>query len=104
MFVNASCAIRKISNTVPDNFSLSQNYPNPFNSSTKFKFEIPAASDVKLTIYDIRGKEISVLVNSRLNPGTYEILWEANNYSSGIYFCRLAANNRSAAKKIILTK
>ncbi len=96
--------IRKISTTIPNNFSLPQNYPNPFNSSTKFKFEVPVASHVKIIIYDILGKEIAVLLNERLSPGIYETAWDANNYSSGIYFCKLVTNKYVSTKKMCLTK
>ena len=96
--------IRKTSNTIPDDFSLSQNYPNPFNSSTKFIFQVPKTSNVKLIIYNILGKEISVLLNKRLNPGTYETVWDANNFSSGVYYCMLISGNYSKSIKLVLLK
>ncbi len=103
---------------VPVSFELYQNYPNPFNPTTKIKFSIinpaqtdinfpPSAesvSEVKLIIYDILGREIAVLVNEQLKPGTYEALWNGENYPSGIYFYSLISNGYSEAKKMILIK
>ncbi len=109
--------IKPISSEVPEKFSLYQNYPNPFNPSTKIKFDIPPvgqrhAFDVRLTIYDALGREISTLVNEELKPGTYEVSWEGSNYPSGVYFYKLIAGDPSASsgqgftetKKMILLK
>jgi hypothetical protein len=83
--------VQQTSNNIPRQFILYQNYPNPFNPSTKLKLDIPAnskgqTSDVKLIIYDVSGRAVSTLLNSSLTPGTYEIDWNASNYSSGLYF------------------
>jgi hypothetical protein len=101
--------INKINSEVPSEYSLFQNYPNPFNPSTKIKFDIPAdgkrqTADVKIIIYDITGKEISVLVNQQLLPGTYEVEWDASNYSSGIYFYKLEAADFNETKRMVLVK
>lgn len=96
--------INQISNEVPENYSLNQNYPNPFNPVTNFRFSIPKADNVNITVYNISGKEISILVSSFLNAGTYEIDWSGNNYSSGIYFYRLTAGDFSETKKMLLLK
>jgi hypothetical protein len=101
-----------ISNEVPNTFSLAQNYPNPFNPVTKIKFQIPLSRGVsegrgvpvKLVVYDILGKEVAVLVNENLNPGTYEVEWNAGKYASGIYFYSLITEGFSETKKMILVK
>jgi uncharacterized delta-60 repeat protein len=67
-------------NETPDNFSLSQNYPNPFNPSTNIGFKISKAGLVTLKVYDINGKEIEELVNQQMNPGSYEVKWNASKY------------------------
>lgn len=97
--------------TVPDKFSLLQNYPNPFNPSTNIKFEIPASplsfgegTGVRLVIYDILGRVISVLVNGNLNAGKYEINWNAVGVPSGVYFYKLAYGDITAVRKMILIK
>jgi len=87
-----------------DKFELSQNYPNPFNAVTKIKFANPKNSFVKLSVFDLLGREITVLVNCNLQSGKYEINFDGTNYSSGIYFYRLIASNNMITKKLILSK
>ncbi len=80
-----------IKNSVPIKFILEQNYPNPFNPSTKIKFEIPKQTNVKLVVYDVLGNEAAVLVNKELNTGSYEYVWDASYFPSGVYFYRIEA-------------
>src|SRR4030095_1512086 len=92
------------SGEIPTNYSLSQNYPNPFNPVTRIKFQIPHQGNVHLAIYDIMGKEMEVIVNENLQPGTYEIEWNATNFASGVYYYRITAGDFSETKKLILIK
>ena len=96
--------VHAISNNVPDNYALHQNYPNPFNPTTKIKFELPKSSFVKLIVYDILGREITKLINDKLTAGSYETEWNASTYPSGIYFYKIATNDFSDVKKMILIK
>ena len=96
--------IKKISNDVPVTFSLSQNYPNPFNPSTNIKFDISKTSFAKLMVYDETGKLVETLLNQKLNPGNYEITWNAAKYASGVYFYRLLTDGFEQTKKMILAK
>ncbi len=101
--------IQPISSEVPEQFILHQNYPNPFNPTTKIKFSIPPSKGArgmitKLIIYDILGREITVLVNEQLSPGTYEVEWSAINYPSGVYFYQLKTEGYSETKKMVLLK
>jgi hypothetical protein len=94
-------------NSQPKEFSLSQNYPNPFNPRTTIRYTIPNASDVKLVIYDLLGREIDKLVNEKKEPGYYELIFDATNYSSGMYFYKLEARgekNFTEVKKLLLIK
>jgi hypothetical protein len=93
----------------PVKFILYQNYPNPFNPSTKIKFDIPQEirnqkSEVRLTVYDAAGKQISVLINENLSPGSYEAEWNASEASTGIYFYILTTDGFSETKKMIFLK
>lgn len=96
--------IQTISSEIPEGFSLSQNYPNPFNPSTKIKFAIPKSSFIKLAVYDMLGREVSNLVNSKLNAGTYEYTFEAHAFNSGVYFYKLETSGFIETKKMLLVK
>lgn len=90
---------------IPNSFMLYQNYPNPFNPSTKIKFDIPANTmSVKLVIYDAAGREVEILLNHELIAGSYTVDWNAAQYSSGIYYCRIEANGFTDIKKMVLLK
>ena len=97
---------------VPGYFLLFQNYPNPFNPETKIKFDIPPVSPLVrgaggmtvLKVYDILGKEILTLVNEKLQPGTYEVTFNASQYPSGVYFYRLKVGEYNETKRMILLK
>lgn len=89
---------------IPSDYSLSQNYPNPFNPVTNIKFSIPAASEVKLAVYDMLGREVSLLANSRFDAGSYTIDYDASNLTSGIYFYTISAGSFIETKKMILVK
>jgi len=94
----------KISNVNPDKFELSQNYPNPFNPSTKISYSVTQSTNVKLSVYNILGQQVSVLVNDFRNTGTYEVNFDASNLSSGIYIYRLEAGSTVISKKMTLLK
>ncbi|MBS1495182.1 MAG: T9SS type A sorting domain-containing protein [Bacteroidetes bacterium] len=85
-------------------FRLNQNYPNPFNPSTKISFDIVKAGAVKLTVSDINGKEVAELVNVSMNTGSYEVNFNAEKLSGGIYFYKLETANGTDTKKMILVK
>ncbi len=85
-------------------YSLEQNYPNPFNPSTTIKFAIPANEFVKITVFDIRGREVQQLVNENLTAGVYETDFNGANLSSGTYFYKIETNSFSDTKKMILVK
>ncbi len=96
--------ITQINSEVPGSFSLSQNYPNPFNPVTKFGFRIADFGLVRFTVFDAIGREIEVLVNQQLQPGTYEVNWDASAYPSGVYYYRLEAGSFTETKKMALVK
>jgi hypothetical protein len=101
--------LTQISNETPKSFSLSQNYPNPFNPTTKIQFSIPSHSHleragVRLIIYDALGHEIQTLVNELLQSGTYEVIFDASNFSSGVYYYKLETESFTQTKKMVLIK
>ena len=100
-----------VEENIPEAFVLYQNYPNPFNPSTKIKFTIlnntaleEATNPVSLKVYDILGNEIATLINQLLPAGEYEVEFNGENLTSGIYFNKLQAGNFMGTKKMILLK
>ncbi|MDD3558244.1 MAG: T9SS type A sorting domain-containing protein, partial [Melioribacteraceae bacterium] len=97
-------------------FELYQNYPNPFNPSTTIKFAIPSvvtspdrigtkqSVQTSLKIYDILGREVATLVNETLKPGNYEVNFDANRLSSGMYFYSLTTSGKTIIKKMMLIR
>ena len=88
---------------------MSQNYPNPFNPATTIHFALPRLSDVKLVIYNILGQRVITLVDEKLNPGEYDVVWNGNDghgraVSSGVYFYRIEAAEFVNSKKMLLLK
>jgi photosystem II stability/assembly factor-like uncharacterized protein len=85
-------------------YSLKQNYPNPFNPSTKIKFSIKEKGFAKLSIYDVTGKEITILVNQSLEKGIYDITLNAEGFPAGVYFYKLESNGFTQTRKMIILK
>ena len=85
-------------------FQVFQNYPNPFNPVTTIDYSIYKASLVTITVYDITGKEVEILVNERRMPGNYSIKFDATKLSSGVYFYKMQAGNFVSTKKLVLLK
>lgn len=85
-------------------YKLYQNHPNPFNSSTLIKFQLFKSGPVKIVILDINGQELVTLVDKTYGKGSFEVSWNAENYPSGIYFCKLVSGNYTETKKMILLK
>jgi hypothetical protein len=94
----------KENNILPTEFSLSQNYPNPFNPTTIIEYSVPSTEYVSLKVYDILGKEVADLINQQMNPGSYEIEFDASQLSSGIYFYKLAFSSKVITKKMAFIK
>ncbi len=96
--------IQTTSTEIPSAFSLQQNYPNPFNPSTFIKFDVSEGSFLTLKIFDALGREVAILVNEDLKPGTYEVDWNAINYPSGVYFYTLRTEQFTETKRMVLIK
>jgi subtilisin-like proprotein convertase family protein len=90
---------------VPFTYRLYQNYPNPFNPVTTIKYGLPKYGNTKLVVYDILGKVVATLVDNELkDAGTYEVQWDASNFSSGIYFYTLESGNYKETKRMVLIR
>lgn len=89
---------------VPHGFVLAQNYPNPFNPTTTIRYSIPSSARVKLTVHDLLGREIAVLVDKEQQAGWDEVQWDAGGFSSGIYYYTIQAGNVVQSKKMSIIK
>ncbi|AFN75321.1 xylanase [Melioribacter roseus P3M-2] len=89
---------------LPKDFYLSNNYPNPFNPSTRINYSLSKSVNVSLKVYDVLGREVRTLVQGAQNPGSYTVIFDASDLSSGIYFYRLEAGNFSETKQMLLMK
>jgi hypothetical protein len=96
-------SVKKTSNLIRD-FALHQNYPNPFNPTTTIVFDIQSAEQVVLTVFDLDGRRVAVLVDEQLAPGVYKATFNANQFPSGIYFYELTAGKTKTTRKMVLAK
>lgn len=97
-------AVRYSSDVIPKEFSLLQNYPNPFNPSATFRYALPHASFVMLTVHNTLGQQVAQLVNEQQAAGYHETVFYGDGLASGVYFYRLQAGNFVASKKLLLLK
>jgi hypothetical protein len=90
----------------PAAIEMLQNYPNPFNPSTSITYAVggPVARVVRLSVYDLLGREVALLVNDSRVPGRYEVTWDAANLPSGVYVYRMTAGDHVDAKRMMLLK
>jgi photosystem II stability/assembly factor-like uncharacterized protein len=103
--------ISQTGSEIPSVYELYTNYPNPFNPVTSIKFDLPAGSNVKITVFDMLGSEVTRLVNNNLAAGRYSVDWDASAYGSGVYFYRVEAFETGGlarefvkVKKMVLVK
>jgi hypothetical protein len=93
-----------VESVFPSSVSLLQNYPNPFNSATTITFTLPEPQNMRLTIYDLLGRQVRTLIDECTQAGAHAVIFDASDLSSGVYFYRLQAGDRSETKKMILLK
>ena len=92
-------------NQIPSEFCLLQNYPNPFNPVSKIEYKISKSSDIKILVFDLMGREIETLVNRKQNAGSYSVIFDGGNLSSGMYYYTLYADGiKIYTKKMMLIK
>ncbi len=96
--------IQPTSTEVPDEYELYQNYPNPFNPSTTIRFDVRAAGNVLLRVFDVLGREVEVIVNEFLKPGSYSVQFSGDNLPGGVYYYELRAGSFSETKRMLLVK
>ena len=104
MFKRGTTGVKTEPGVVVREYALSQNYPNPFNPSTEIKFSLSTGGYTTLRVYDVLGREVSTLVNERLNSGAFSVTFDARNIPSGTYFYTLNVDGRQISKKMMLLK
>lgn len=93
-----------VDNIAPVSFDLAQNYPNPFNPETKISFSLPSQENVVIKLYDMTGREVSTLVNSKMDAGVHSLTLSAEGLSSGVYLYKMTAGSFSSTKKLSVLK
>jgi len=97
-------SVEQVAEQLPKEFRLDQNYPNLFNPTTTIHFALPKASAVKLTLFNILGRAVAILVNEKLQPGEYKVVLDAKGLASGVYLYRIDAERFWDIKKIMVLK
>jgi hypothetical protein len=90
--------------SAPVSFTLAQNYPNPFNPETAISYTLTAISGIRLTVYDVLGKEVAILVDEVKQPGVYKVIFNAVDFPSGLYYYTLEAGSHIMTRKMMLLK
>jgi len=88
----------------PEVYQLLQNFPNPFNASTIIRYGLPCATDVVLSVHNMRGQQVAILVQGLQKPGFHEIRLDAAGLAAGLYFYKLKAGNFEATRKFLLLR
>ncbi|MRR37883.1 T9SS type A sorting domain-containing protein [bacterium] len=101
-FADAVTGVEEDDTPLPKAVVLDQNYPNPFNPSTTITYALPTSSDVRLSVFDMLGREVSVLVNERRDAGVHEVAFDGSGLSSGVYLYRLQAGGFVRTRKLVL--
>lgn len=104
LVVSPLVGVTTTENTTPVKYSLEQNYPNPFNPATTINYSVEKNGFVKLTVYDVTGKEVQTLVNGSMNAGSYSINFDASKLNSGMYFYKLESGEFKEVRKMMLVK
>lgn len=103
--IDAVTGIDDVQNSgVPAQFTLSQNYPNPFNPVTRIRYDLPKSAQVQLSVFNILGERVAVLVNQKQLSGRYEVAFDGSQLSSGLYFYRIVAGNFREVRKMLLIR
>lgn len=89
---------------LPARFALHENYPNPFNPTTMIGFDVPHASQVSITVFDILGRTVAEVLDGQVSAGAHQVEWNAGGVASGVYFCRMAAGGFAQTRKLLFQK
>ncbi len=99
-----STVVSVFTGTIPDKYALEQNYPNPFNPSTNIRYSVPRTGNVKISVFNIIGEEVAILVDEIKKAGSYTIKFDASEFNSGMYIYRLESGSFTESHKMLLIK
>lgn len=85
-------------------YALHPNWPNPFNATTIIRYDVVESSRVRVLIFDLLGRQVATLIDTAHLPGSYTVSWDATNWPSGIYLCRMEAGEFAQTRKMLLVK
>jgi hypothetical protein len=88
----------------PERFYLAQNYPNPFNQKTIINYELAIINEIELSVYNLLGHKVATLISKKQSAGSYQVEWNATDFSSGIYYYKLNVGEFQQVKKMVLLK
>jgi hypothetical protein len=104
-FHESKTGVNTTSNSMAINsYKLEQNYPNPFNPTTAIRYQLPAFSQVDVSIFNTLGQKVATLVSEKQAAGHYSVVWDAASFSAGVYFCRMEAGDYIKVIKLALVK
>ncbi len=109
IFLNLETAVEEDRGVNPESFGLLQNYPNPFNTTTVIPYEVAARSEVELSVYDLAGRSVRILVSGAIDAGEYQVTWDGKDSDgstsvSGLYLVRLRAGDQMMTRKMLLVR
>jgi len=94
----------RLSVGIPTDYALEVNYPNPFNPTTKIRFALPEAGNVRLQVYDMTGRRVATLLNRSMDAGVHQVAFDAANLASGTYMYQIEAGGYLASRTMVLSK
>jgi len=104
LLLSGATGVESAVGQTPESYALHQNYPNPFNPTTVINYDLLVGGNVSLKVYDLLGREVATLVDSRMEAGSHQVTFDASRLTSGIYFYRLQAGTFVASRKLALLK
>ena len=97
-------SLSNFDDTIPSSFNVSNAYPNPFNPSTEINIDVPETGILNVGVYNLKGQLLSTLVNKTVIPGSYSIIWDASDLTSGLYIFSVTYGEKSYNQKITIVK
>jgi len=102
--IQTTTGIKDDESSMPRKSSILENYPNPFNAQTTISYSLPEAGEVTISVYNLLGQRVAILLEGRQQAGEHTVVWDATEFPSGVYFARLETAKRSESIKMVFLK